>query len=179
MPIDPTTGLATGAIADGMAMPAAEDIIGAQLIGYNGASDDRIYTNIQGTLVASGVRTAAPAIPTQSNPNLRGALLFLNITASPANASANLTLSFLALDPVSANTVPLFAVTAISATGVANAVTGLYVAQLYPGLAAVAAAAKNGPPASANGILPRVWSVSVAHATADSWTYSLAYALIV
>lgn len=160
--VDPTTGL---------------PVLGPN---YNGATYDPNYGNVQGVLAPSAARTAAPAIATQTNPNHRGVILFLSVTASPADVAATLTLQISAVEPVSGTA--LFAAakpTAISATAVANAVAGLYVVQLYPGVPAVTAMAPNGAAASVNGVLPRVWTASVIPANASSWNYSLAYGLLV
>jgi len=145
----------------------------------NGVTLDPVLNNIQAVLVPSGARTVAPPIPTQVNTDARGIVLFLNVTASPANAAADLALSLSLVDPVSGTAlVPAFTPTAIAATAVANAVTGIYGFILYPGLPSVAAATKNGAPATAPGGLPRVWSASVLPATADPWTFSLSYQLL-
>jgi len=157
-------------LANGLAVPAAS-MVGAVQQKYNGATLD-----IQAVLAPPAPRTVAPPIATQVNTDARGVVLFLNITASPANAAAALALVVNAVEPVTGTAlIPLFAPTAISATAVANAVTGVYGFLLVPGAASVPAATKNGAPASAGLSLPRSWSVALTPATADSWTYSLAY----
>ncbi len=162
-------------LSNGLAVPAAS-MVGAVQQKYNGATLDLVMNNMQAVLAPPGPRTVAPPIATQVNTDARGVLLFLNITASPANAAAALALVVNAVEPVTGTAlVPLFAPTAISATAAANAVTGVYGFLLVPGAASVAAATKNGAPASAGLSLPRVWSVALTPATPDSWTYSLAY----
>ncbi len=144
----------------------------------NGVGTDLALNNIQAVLVPSGARTVAPPIATQVNPNHRGVLLYLNVTASPANAAASLTLRLQAIEPVSGTAmVALLTGAALTASTTANSATGLYTYAYYPGLPNTAAAL-GGLTLAQNGILPRVWAASVTPATADSWVYSLAYALV-
>ena len=138
---------------------------------FNGSSFDRQYNNIQGVLVPSGARTAAPAIPTQTNPNIRGVLLWLNITAGPGAGVGGLTLTLRAIEPVT-GTAFVALLTATQITGQASyPLLATYL--LYPG-------AVTGPFTSGvNGSLPRVWTANVAHADGtNAFTYSLAYSML-
>ena len=144
----------------------------------NGVGTDLALNNIQAVLVPAGARTVAPPIATQVNLNHRGVLLYLNVTGSPANAAASLTLRLQAIEPVGGTlVVALLTGAALTAMATANSATGLYTYAYYPGLPNTAAAL-GGLTLAQNGILPRVWTASVTPSTADSWAYSLAYALV-
>jgi hypothetical protein len=144
----------------------------------NGVSTDVALNNVQIVLVPGGARTVAPAIATQANLNHRGVLLFLNVTAAPAVAAASLTFRLQAIEPVTGTaTVALLSGAAIVASTTANSAVGLYTYALYPGLPNTAAAL-GGLTLAQNGVLPRVWTASVTPGTTDSWTYSLAGAMI-
>jgi len=144
---------------------------------FNGVGTDLILNNIQAVLVPAGARTVAPAIATQANLNHRGVLLFLNVTGSPANAAASLVVRLQAIEPVTGTAVvALLTAAPVVATTTLNGASGLYTYAYYPGLPNTAAAL-GGLTLAQNGVLPRVWSAAVTPSTADSWTYSLAYAL--
>ncbi len=144
----------------------------------NGTGTDLVLNNIQLVLVPSGARTVAPAIATQACLNHRGVLLFLNVTASPAVAAASLTFRLQAIEPVTGTaTVALLTGAAIVASATLNSATGLYTYALYPGLPSPATAV-GGVTMAQNGVLPRVWTATVTPSTTDSWTYSLAGAML-
>lgn len=156
---------------------ALGDIIESGLTYNNGVGTDLALNNIQSVLVPAGTRTVAPPIATQSNLNHRGVLLFLNVTASPANAAASLTPRLQAIEPVTGTVVvALLTGAAIVASATPNSAVGLYTFAYYPGLPSPAAAL-GGITLAQNGILPRVWTATVTPATADAWAYSLSYAL--
>jgi len=169
MPYDFATGLPTGAMTDGLAPQSAEDTMGADLLLYNGVSRDRVYNNTQSLLVPSGARTAAPAIPTQANPNGRGVYLFLNVTAA---GTGGVTVTLRANDPVSGTAF----VTLL--TGALVTAAGLYTYLLYPGQPVPGVALGGGGGLAQGGALPRVWAANVAHADASAWTYSLAASVV-
>ena len=150
--------------SDGYAPYAVGPAGDAGLLLFNGSSFDRQYNNIQGVLVPSGARTAAPAIPTQTNPNFRGVLLWLNVTV--ASGTGGLTTTIRGIEPVTGTAfVALLTATAVTATG-------LFTYVLYPG-------AVTGPfTLGTNGILPRVWTANVAAGDSSSYTYSLAYSML-
>ncbi len=140
----------------------------AQTMLYNGASSDLAFNNTQGVLVPFGARTVAPAIAVQTNPNHRGVLLYLNVTAA---GTGGLTVTLRAIDPVS-GTAFVALLTGALVTG-----PGIYSYQMYPGLPNPAAAL-GALTLAQNGALPRVWGANVAHADASAWTYSLAASLV-
>ncbi len=150
-------------VADGQAIPA-----GAATQLYNGATWDRAYGNVQGALLASLARTASASAPLVTNPNHRGVLLFLNVTAAPPTppAGAGLQVQLALVDPISSLALyrnPLPAkVTA----------TGLYVYEFYP------APLTAGATQSTVAALPRTWRVDTLAGDASSFTYSIGYALI-
>jgi len=156
---------------------ALGDVIESGLTYNNGAGTDLALNNIQSVLVPAGTRTVAPPIATQSNLNHRGVLLFLNVTASPANAAASLTPRLQAIEPVTGTVVvALLTGVPIVASGTPNSAVGLYTYAYYPGLPNPAAAL-GGITLAQNGLLPRVWTATVTPTTGDAWGYSLAYAL--
>jgi len=156
---------------------ALGDVIESGLTYNNGVSTDLALNNIQAILIPAGSRTVAPPIATQVNLNHRGVLLFLNVTASPANAAASLTLRLQAIEPVTGTVVvALLTGAAIVASATLNSATGLYTYAYYPGLPSPAAAL-GGITLAQNGILPRVWTATVTPTTGDAWAYSVSYAL--
>lgn len=108
----------------------------------------------------SAVRSATVDTAVQTNHNGRGLVAYLNVSAVPGVDTV--TLSILAIDPVSGNAKTLGATAAISAVS-------LTLLALYPGLAG----------SSLNFALPRSFALRVQHAGAGAFTYSLAYSLIV
>jgi len=136
----------------------------------NGTGTDLVLNNIQLVLVPSGARTVAPAIATQACLNHRGVLLFLNVTA--ASGTGGLTVRIQAIEPVTG-----MAVVNLLTAAAAVTATGLYTYALYPGLPSPAVAL-GGVTMAQNGVLPRVWTATVTPSTTDSWTYSLAGAML-
>ena len=139
--------------------------------GYNGATWDRWRNNSQGTLLASGARTASILSPQQTNYNARGVIVYLDVTV--ASGTGGLQVQVQAVDPVTGNRFLLnSAPTAITATG-------RYAYELYPGSSAAGAAGNQFVNQRTAAALPRIWLASVTHSDTSSYTYSLGYSLIV
>ena len=134
----------------------------ARMMAYNGATYDRIRTNLNQTILASAARVATVSSATFINYNGKGLKLFIDATAITATPSV--TFAIEAIDPISGIATALLtsvAITAISHT----------VLTLYPGITVAANV-------SAADILPRSWRVTATHADADSITYSVGASVI-
>jgi hypothetical protein len=157
-------------LTDGLA-PSTMTAGDTAVLLFNGSTFDRSYNSVQGILVPSASRLAAPAIATQSAPNHRGVILWLNITAGPGAGVGGLTVTLRALEPVT-GTAFVALLTGVQVVGQAS--YPLLVSYLlYPG-------AVTGPfTLGVNGNLPRVWTANVAHLDGtNAFTYSLAYSLL-
>jgi hypothetical protein len=130
---------------------------------------ERWRNNTQGTLLASGARTATTVSPVQTNHNAKGIIVFLNITL--ASGTGGLQVDIRGRDPVSNNPADLIPIpTAITAAG-------LYLYELFPGSSTAGVAGANKVQQRTQGVLPRSFDVAVLHGDASSYTYSLGYAL--
>lgn len=135
---------------------------------FNGATIDREYNNVIGTLIASGpfttTQTGSPTVP---NLNFRGVTVTVNVTSA---GTGSITPQIQAQDPVSSTWYNLLGtVTAVTANG-------LYTYQLYPGIASGVGVTGSGVTQSVNYALPRIWRVNVTANNANSMTYSVGYA---
>lgn len=129
----------------------------------NGSTYDRQRGNTQGTLLASGARTAETPSPNVVNYNGRGAVVFVSITA--ASGTGGLQVVFQGQNPTTGEYHDLHAAPA-ALTGI-----GRFTYALYPG--------STGGTSGWGSVLPRNFRVRVGHGDATSYTYSLAYSLIV
>lgn len=153
--------------ADGEALAGAL-LVEAVLRGHNGSALDLWRGNTEGVLLASAARTATTNSAIQTNHNARGAMLFLRISA--ASGTGGLQVRIIARDVAANRDYQL------NANPSAETSVGDFVYELYPGSTAGAALNVKQRTAAA---LPRTWWVQVAHLDGSSYTYSLAYALIV
>lgn len=132
---------------------------------FNGATIDRWRNNFEAPLLASAARTATTNSPDQTNHNVRGFALILNVTANPG-AAETLSLKIQAKDPVSGSYVDV-----VDFGVIVTAANGTFYVIAYPGIAdadhVAAVVAKSA-------VLPRTWRAVVTHSAAGSWTYSLA-----
>lgn len=125
---------------------------------------DRWRSNLEGTLLASAARTATAAAASQTNYNARGVIVHLNVTI--ASGTGGLSVRIQAYDPIvgdwwNINTSP----TVVTATG-----KNIYA--VYPG------ASGGTITQTTSQVLPRTWRVSVIHSDGSSYTYSVAYSLV-
>jgi hypothetical protein len=140
------TGYPTAAAsADGLANPTITQVGAAQLA-YNGATWDRLRGNFNVNTGDTGAKTTTGNGATQTNFNARGATVAFNIGAvTGTSPTAVFKLQGSADGGTTWYDIPGAATASITASGV-------YVLQVYPGVAAVANAAVNAP-------LPRTWRV--------------------
>ena len=124
---------------------------------YNGSTFDRQRGNTTETLLPNIPRTASTDSPSFINYNATGAHFIINVSALTATPSIVVTIQ--ALDVISTVYYDVLVSNAITATGTT-------VLKVHPGINPIV----NG---SANDMLPRIFRVSVAHADADSITYSI------
>jgi hypothetical protein len=128
---------------------------------------NRWRNNQQGTLLASAARTADVVSPNQTNYNARGVLVSLNITA--ASGTGGLKVLIQNVEPVVGSGRTL------NATPAPITATGTYYFILYPGASGSGA---SGISQVTSYPLPRSWGVYVQHVDTSSYTYSLAYSLV-
>jgi hypothetical protein len=114
------------------------------------------------TLLASAARTATHSTADVTNQGHRGLHLVIDATAAAATPSVVFTIQ--GKDEVSGQYYTILASAAV--TGVSTTVL-----KVYPGITVAANL-------SVADVLPRVWRLNVAHADADSLTYSVAGSLI-
>lgn len=130
---------------------------------FNGTSYDKQRANVDGTALASLLRTATAISADITNHNSRGVAVWLNVTA--ASGTGGLTVQIEEKDPVSASyKQPHANPTAILATGL-----NLYL--FYPGI--------NNAGNNFSIVLPRIFAIQVQHGDASNYTYSVGYSLIV
>lgn len=120
----------------------------------------------EGTALASAARTAATNSADFTNHDCRGIIVFLNITAVPGLGGIGVRLQV--KDPVS------LAYNEVNASPTPSTTTGLKVYMFSPGLTAF----NQSTAQNASVSLSRIFRLRVEVATADSYTYSLAYCLI-
>lgn len=113
-------------------------------------------------LFASAARTATANSATQTNHQARGVAIFIDVTAAAATPSVvpKIEQSF----DGGTTWLDLFVVAA------ALTATGDYTYLLYPGINPAADGAYT---ESVNLVLPRTWRLTMTHADADSFTYSV------
>ncbi len=110
-------------------------------------------------VLASAIRTTAQSVDLV-NTNAKGVIVVLDVTLDAASASITLTIR--AKDPISGKYIDLLVATAVAATG-----TTTYI--VYPGVAAAA----EGVTKVVGYPLPLDWNLEVAVADADAMTYSI------
>jgi hypothetical protein len=171
-------GDAVASAAAGVSNSDSGLVLGTGPYHYNGSTWDRQRGNTEGTLLASAARTAGAASANQTNHNARGVILLLDVTVAPAAppAGSGLIPLIQAYDPISGRYVQLNSGTPTRITAV-----GTYATIVAPGIREFVT---GGAPASyqvyhsVNYLIPRTWRGSVNVGNADSYTYSLGYALI-
>jgi hypothetical protein len=134
---------------------------------FNGTYYDRQRGNTEGTLLASAARTASVSSPIMENHNARGVALVLNVTV--ASGTGGLTVYIVARETATVTTFVL------NATPTAVTAVSKSIYMLYPGIAAGVGEVTQ----ATSSVLPRGWYALVNHADGSSYTYSLAYSLIV
>lgn len=144
--------------------PEALDVNGYNQL-YNPVTDDwnRQRGNHAINLLGSAARTANTTTGNQINYNARGLHIITNITA--VSGAASITVTIQGWDESADIWYDIL-------IGTANAAIGREVLKVYPGIGEV-------PNGAASDILPYQWRVSIAHATADSITYSVGANLVV
>jgi hypothetical protein len=119
-------------------------------------------SNYNGTALASAARTAQTDSADLNNPDARGVVVVLDVTA--ITATPILTLLIQGKDPASGKYYTLLTGAAVSTVS-----TSTYV--VYPGVTETASVDVASP-------LPATWRVRVQVADADSATYSVGYSLV-
>ena len=128
----------------------------------------RYMGNLIGTLLSSAARTTNTSGIAMTNPNHRGLILYVNVTAV-SGTSPTLQLRLNAIDPITGTAFPLWLPAAVAPPVAATE----YVYGLYPSTLAGTFTA------SVNNILTRTWSVdALITGTTPSVTFSLAYSLL-
>lgn len=130
---------------------------------YNGSTWDQKRGNNEVTVLPSAARTVTTNSADFTNYNNTGLHLVINVSAITATPSITPTIQ--GKDPISGTYYTVL-------TGLPITTTGINIIKVYPGISAVVNA-------SASDILPRTWRLNMAHADADSITYSVAGVLIV
>jgi hypothetical protein len=153
---------AIAAPADGVAASALQ--VASCGMGFNGTTWDRVRNNQQGTLLASAARTATVSSSDQTNYNVRGVKVFIDVTA--VTGTPSITVAIEEKDSIGGDYKAILTSAAI--TGILTTPTILTV---YPGVTVAANVALSEP-------LSRTWRVTVTHANADSITYSVSYCYI-
>ena len=128
---------------------------------------DRVYNNVEATLLASAARTATANSADQTNYN--GAVLSIFCDVSSITDTPSITLSVDWKDSISGDYEPIWtATTAITATGE------------YVYLLGMGGSGSAGDYDEAVNIrIPRTWRLTVTHADADSITYSVSGCVMV
>lgn len=119
-------------------------------------------SNYDGIALASAARTATTASADLGNPDARGVMIFLDLTAFVTAAS--LTLSIQGKDPASGKYVTL-----LSGAAVTTVSTNVYT--VHPAITETANVDAAVP-------LPATWRVNVVHGNANSTTYSVGFSLL-
>lgn len=121
------------------------------------------------TLLGSEARDATASSEVEVAGNYRGVLLFLDITAAPAESEDTLTVSIQAKDPATGKYVTVTGFTA-SKKGSELENGALLAFTLYPGATETGEVANH----EVQGLpLPARWRAVVTHSGEDEWTYSL------
>ena len=130
---------------------------------YNGSTWDKQRNNMDGTALASALRTSTAQSSDIVNYNGRGMLVVINVTA--ASGTGGLVLRLAVKDPASGNYIYFnSAPTAVTATG-------SYAYIFYPGN-------NTGGTQSWGTAIPRTFALVVGHNDASNYTYSVGYSLI-
>lgn len=145
------------------AIPAKAALIGIS----DGTNIQAMRGNTQGTLLASAARTASVASAIQTNYNSNKLIVYLNVEV--AGATGGLTLHVRGINPINGRT------NRLNPAPAAVTAVGDYVYELSLGASGIGADVAQ----RTSGALPRTWDVAVYHTDAASYTYSVAYALIV
>lgn len=124
---------------------------------------ERTTGNFEQTILASAARTASNNSADFINRNCRGMHLYIDVTAIVTAPSIVVTVQ--GKDATSAGYYDILVSPAITAVGV-------QILKIYPSIGAIANQA-------AADILPRTWRVSVAHANANSITYSIGANMVI
>ena len=162
-----------GSNADGASV-AATDRLQTSALGYayNGATLDRLRSNVESTLLASAARTATANSADQTNYNGKGVIVVINVTVEGA---ATLTLTIQGKDSISGNYYDIITGIVVY-TAATDAPTITRAIHLHPGVITAdfigIAATVNGSSAKAV-TLPRTWRATVTPADATTTTYSL------
>jgi len=146
-------------------VPALNNIVPTSAFNmqFNGTQYERQRGNTQETFLASVARTVNTNSADFTNHNARGLHVIINVSAIVTAPSIIATIQ--GKDPVSGLYYDIL-------QGLPITTVGINVIKIYPGTAAVVNT-------SANDILPRTYRISVAHANANSITYSVAGALVI
>ena len=133
----------------------------SQNVNFNGTNWDRQRGVTDVSIYGSLARTAPPAVVDQTNYNGKGVRVVLNVTA--ASGTGGLQIQIRGKDSISATYYQ------INANPTAVTATGIYIYDIYPGIGAAA----GGITQTTSGIVPRTWTVNVAHGDGTSYTYSV------
>ena len=165
--VDTELPAAAAISSDGGTLPTAPTVGNVPLL-YNGATLDVERRNQAISALSSAARTTTTNTSGYTNHNAKGVVVYLNVTVAGAGGSLNPVLQF--QDPISGTWGSVMGGTSAITT------TGLVTYEYYPGADGAVAL-------STNRRLPLVlgvnWRIQVQHATAHSYTYSLAADLIV
>lgn len=135
---------------------------------YNGSTWQQYYGNVVGTLLASAARTTNTSGIAMVNPNHRGLILYINVTAV-SGTTPTLQVRVNAIDPITGTSFPIWTPAAISPPVASTE----YVYALYP------TALAESFTATMNGVLTRTWSVdALITGTTPTVTFSLGYSLL-
>lgn len=170
--------------AIGQTTPASDTVSTASVVldalafglQYNGSNWERRRGNWEATVLTSAARVATTNGADQTNYNGRGAVIALDVTATPNNAET-LTVEVQFKDLTSSKYVTVTAFTALVASALgASPATETYIYTVAAGAAETAAVAHHEVQALQ---LPRVWRFRVVHSAGSSWTYSVSVAAVV
>lgn len=151
-----------GGDTDGLGPAVQALITSSRSWRWNGSTYDRVYNNIQGTLLASAARTATTASPDQTNFNSTGKLrVYVDVTVA---GTGSITVEIDEKDPISGAYIAILTSAAITANGETVLRVGV-------GLTAAANSV-------ANDFVPRAWRVNVTANNSNAMTYSVGYALV-
>lgn len=156
---------AAAASADGTSNPTVTSISNFPMR-YNGSTWDRVYGNVESTLLASAARTSTTGTSNQTNRGALGVHIILRVTV--ASGTGGLSVLIYGIDPVSGVAYQL------NAAPTAVTTTGIFCYEIHPGAVTAGVAV----PQRTSGRLPRSFTVTVSHGDASSYTYSLGQCLL-
>jgi hypothetical protein len=116
-------------------------------------------------VIASAMRTATVQSVTLDRGGMRGAVLYLYVTAVSGNAGENINLKIRAISPLTGNPISVYVPASILGN---SAVPTEYIYMIYPGLTG-----SSGYTASNAFALPSQFRVEVTHSGSGSFTYSV------